>query len=132
MATTAMSSLAHAPLHAVLPATDLARAQRFYSETLGLETEAAPATGGFMVHAGDGSSMFVYETSATAGTSTQAMFQVSDLSAVMSELRERGVTFEEYDMPGLKTVGGIAERENMKTAWFKDSEGNTIAVSERR
>jgi catechol 2,3-dioxygenase-like lactoylglutathione lyase family enzyme len=131
MATTAKSRVATAPLHAVLPATDLARAERFYTETLGLEIEKDPDAGGFMVHAGDGCSMFVYETSATAGTATQAMFQVTELDAVVSDLREHGVTFEEYDVPGLKTEGGIAETGGMKTAWFKDSEGNTIAVSER-
>lgn len=131
MATTATSRVATAPLHAVLPATDLARAERFYSETLGLRIERVPDAGGFTVLAGDGCSMFVYETSATAGTATQAMFQVDDVNAVVSDLREHGVTFEEYDMPGLKTEGGIAETGGMKTAWFKDSEGNTIAVSER-
>jgi len=50
----------------------------------------------------------------------------------VSDLREHGVTFEEYDLPGLRTVNGIAETAGMKTAWFKDSEGNTIAVSESR
>jgi hypothetical protein len=55
----------------------------------------------------------------------------TELDAVVHDLRERGVTFEEYDMPGLKTVDGIADRGGMKTAWFKDSEGNIIAVSER-
>ena len=131
MATTAKSRVATAPLHAVLPAADLARAERFYSETLGLDIEKVPDAGGFMVSAGDGCSMFVYETSATAGTATQAMFQVDDLGAVVSDLREHGVTFEEYDMPGLTTVDGIAVTGRMKSAWFKDSEGNTIAVSER-
>lgn len=85
-----------------------------------------------MVRAGDGCSVFVYETSAGAGTATQAMFQVDKLDAVVSDLREHGVTFEEYDLPGLRTVNGIAETAGMKTAWFKDSEGNTIAVSESR
>jgi catechol 2,3-dioxygenase-like lactoylglutathione lyase family enzyme len=110
----------------------LARAERFYTETLGLEIGRVPEAGGFMVQAGDGCSMFVYETSAGAGTATQAMFQVDELDAVVSDLREHGITFEEYDMPGLRTVDGIAETGGMKTAWFKDSEGNTIAVSERR
>ena len=130
MMTSAKSRLARAPLHAVLPATDLARAESFYTETLGLEIERLPEAGGFKVHAGDGCWMLVYETDASAGTATHAMFHVDELDATVSDLREGGVTFEEYDMPGLKTVGGIADVGGIKTAWLKDSEGNTIAISE--
>lgn len=73
----------------------------------------------------------VYETKASAGSATQAGFTVDDFDATVTELRGRGVTFEEYDMPGLKTVNGVAETGGMKTAWFKDTEGNTIAVSQK-
>ncbi|MGH2654353.1 MAG: VOC family protein [Actinomycetota bacterium] len=48
----------------------------------------------------------------------------------MAELRAKGVTFEEYDMPGLKTVNGIAELGGEKGAWFKDPEGNILSVSQ--
>jgi len=130
MATQAKTRLAAAPLYAVVPATDIPRARRFYAETLGLEVDDRPDAGGFMVQAGGGSSMLVYETGASAGTATQAAFQVDDLYAVVADLREHGITFEEYDLPGLKTVDGIAEAGSMKTAWFKDSEGNIIAVSQ--
>ncbi|PKQ29571.1 MAG: hypothetical protein CVT60_04670 [Actinobacteria bacterium HGW-Actinobacteria-10] len=75
--------------------------------------------------------MMVYETSASAGSATQAGFIVQDFDETVSELRERGITFEEYDMPGLKTVSGVADYDGMKTAWFKDTEGNTIAISEK-
>lgn len=75
--------------------------------------------------------MMVYETSASAGSATQAGFTVDDFDATISELRGRGVTFEEYDMPGLKTVNGVADYDGTKSAWFKDTEGNTIAISEK-
>jgi catechol 2,3-dioxygenase-like lactoylglutathione lyase family enzyme len=76
MTAQAKSRVATAPLHGVLPASDLARAERFYSETLGLELEKMPEAAGFMVRAGGDSSVFVYETGATAGTATHALFQV--------------------------------------------------------
>jgi hypothetical protein len=79
--------------------------------------------------AGGGTEVFVYK-SAGAGTSqaTYASFEIEDVEAEVEELRGKGVQFEEYDMPGLKTVNGIATMANEKAAWFKDSEGNILAV----
>lgn len=132
MATTTGSRLATATMAAVLPAMDLDRAERFYTEMLGLRVEKLPeAARAFMVHAGGNCAMMVYETSANAGSATQAGFTVDDFDATVSELRERGITFEEYDMPGLKTVNGVADYDGAKSAWFKDTEGNTIAISEK-
>ena len=58
--------------------------------------------------------------------------QVNDLNTAVRELRGRGVTFEEYDMPGLKTVGGIADTPDGRAAWFKDTEGNTVGIIQLR
>jgi hypothetical protein len=58
-------------------------------------------------------------------------WSVDDLDATVQELRSNGVVFEEYDLPGFKTVDGIAEIEGVKGGWFKDSEGNTLAVAQR-
>ena len=66
----------------------------------------------------------------TLATHTAAAFVVDDVTAVVRELRGRGVTFEDYDQPGLKTVDGIAEFEGVKSAFFVDSEGNIIAINE--
>jgi len=78
----------------------------------------------------------------SAGTSdgsfTQMTFTVEDLDTVVTELRQRGVVFEEYDMPGLRTVDGIAFIEGNypskgvaeRGAWFRDSEGNMIALAQ--
>jgi len=67
-----------------------------------------------------------------AGTSraSSAFWQVSDVETEVAELKKRGVVFEEYDMPGLKTENSIATGGGAKTAWFKDSEGNILAVSQ--
>ena len=75
--------------------------------------------------------MFLYE-SAHAGTSqhTLASWRVIDLDATMADLRGRDVAFEEYDLPGLKTVDGVAETDTVRGAWFKDSEGNILALSQ--
>jgi catechol 2,3-dioxygenase-like lactoylglutathione lyase family enzyme len=112
-----------------LPTADQDRAKKFYGETLGLEIEQ-DTPGGTMYKLGSGH-VFVYP-SEFAGTNqaTAATILVDDVEAAVAELRERGVTFEEYDMPGLKTVDGIAEIEGEKGAWFKDTEGNILAVAQ--
>jgi hypothetical protein len=68
-----------------------------------------------------------------AGTSraSQAFWQVADVEKEVAELKARGVKFEEYDMPGMKTQNSIATGGGAKTAWFKDTEGNILAVSQR-
>jgi predicted enzyme related to lactoylglutathione lyase len=114
---------------ATLPASDFERAKAFYGGTLGLESFMEDA-GGVMYRAGS-SSVFVYP-SEFAGTNkaTAATFVVADTVAAMEELRGKGVTFEEYDFPGLKTVNGIAEMDGERAAWFVDSEGNILSISQ--
>ncbi|HKP77385.1 MAG TPA: VOC family protein [Longimicrobiaceae bacterium] len=121
-----------------LPAQDLARARAFYAEKLGLEpVEERP--GGLRYRCGN--SYFVLFTSAGApsGTHTQMGWEVDDIEATVAELRARGVVFEEYDLPGLRTVGGIADIEGNypskggigeRGAWFRDSEGNLLGVGQ--
>jgi catechol 2,3-dioxygenase-like lactoylglutathione lyase family enzyme len=106
------------------------RARKFYEETLGLEVMRDDPMGP-MYKCGEGTALMVYE-SAGAGTSeaTYAAFKVDDLDAEMEDLRGKGVEFEDYDMPGLKTVDGIAEDGGMRTAWFKDPDGNILAIGE--
>jgi hypothetical protein len=68
-----------------------------------------------------------------AGTSkaSTAFWAVDDVAAEVAALKSRGVKFEEYDMPGIKTVDAVATGGGAKTAWFKDSEGNILAISQR-
>jgi len=122
--------LATAPIRAYIPVSNLQRARRFYEQTVGLEP--GEEYGGGVIYRCGGAEVFMYQTP-NAGTSkaSQAFWQVNDVEAEVAELKGRGVVFEEYDMPGFKTTHGIATGGGAKTAWFKDSEGNIMAVSQR-
>jgi catechol 2,3-dioxygenase-like lactoylglutathione lyase family enzyme len=117
---------------ASIPAADLERAKAWYEEKLGLTPSPSDSMpGGEIYRCGDGTAFLLYETSfAGTGQHTIAGWRATDLDKEMSELRNRGVTFEEYDMPGLKTTDGVVSMEGMKAAWFKDSEGNTLNITE--
>ncbi len=117
-------------IYTVLPVADLERARAFYRDKLGLE--ATLDKPGMLAYSGPSGYIFqLYETS-TVGTAqnTQMGWSTSDLDGDVAELRERGVVFEEYDLPGLKTENGIAHVGTERAAWFKDSEGNTIVISQ--
>ena len=131
MTTTAMTRLATAPVYAVLPAEDLERARGFYEDVLGLSVDTTIGPGAFLASAGGGTKIMVYERARTVAEHTVAGFQVDDLDATMTELRGRGVIFEEYDLPGLRTENGIADMDGSRSAWLTDTEGNIIALSER-
>jgi catechol 2,3-dioxygenase-like lactoylglutathione lyase family enzyme len=120
-----------------LPVRDLARARRFYSEKLGLEpTEERP--GGVRYRCGSGSFALFESAGAASGTHTQMAWEVADIEATVAALRRRGVVFEEYDLPGLKTVNGIAtvtgnypsKGVGERAAWFRDSEGNVLGLGQ--
>ena len=120
--------LTKAPIVPYIPATDVSRARRFYEEQVGLVARGEIA-GGVVYECAGGSWIFLYQSEG-AGTSraSQAFWQVQDVEAEVRELQSRGVTFEEYDSPGMKTVNGIATMGNTKGAWFKDTEGNIMAL----
>jgi len=122
-----------------LPAQDLVRARRFYAEKLGLRpVETRP--GGLRYECGDGSGFALFEsTGRPSGEHTQMGWKVDDIEAVVAELRGRGVVFEDVDVPGLRTVDGIAEvagnypsagGAGERAAWFRDSEGNLLGVGQ--
>jgi catechol 2,3-dioxygenase-like lactoylglutathione lyase family enzyme len=116
------------PMYAYLPAKDVARARKFYEEKLGFEPREEDG-GGVAYQFGERTACFLYPTP-NAGTSkaSQAFWQVDDVEQEVAELKARGVKFEEYDMPGMKTVKGIATAGGAKAAWFKDTEGNILAL----
>ena len=120
--------LKNSPIVPYLPVADMGRARKFYERTLGL-TPREEYAGGVIYECGQGSWVFMYR-SPGAGTSkaSTAFWAVDDVAAEVAELKARGVVFEEYDMPGLKTVNGIATADGGKAAWFKDSEGNTLGL----
>lgn len=113
-----------------LPVEDMERAKRFYSDRLGLEL--VRETDQWVSYRAGSGYLMLYPTSLAGGARhTLASWIVDDLERVVAELRERGIEFEEYDFPGLKTVNGIADLDGVERAsWFKDSEGNVLAVSQ--
>jgi catechol 2,3-dioxygenase-like lactoylglutathione lyase family enzyme len=123
--------LQNAPIVPYIPVADIKRARKFYEEKLGFEPKEDYA-GGVFYEFGRGTRVFMYP-SPGAGTSkaSTAFWAVDDVAAEVAELKGRGVVFEEYDMPGIKTVNSIATGGGAKTAWFKDTEGNILAISQR-
>lgn len=118
------------PAYATIPASDMDRAKAWYRDKLGLvpymEDEA-----GCMYKVGNGSNFLLYPTpNAGKAPNTLLSFSTDDLEADMEDMRSHGIRFEEYDMPGLKTVNGIATLGRHHAAWFKDSEGNILAVGD--
>jgi predicted enzyme related to lactoylglutathione lyase len=120
--------LQDSPMFAYIPARDLGRARRFYEQKLGFKARQEIA-GGVVYEFGDRTACFLYPTS-NAGTSkaSQAFWQVSDVEKEVAELKARGVEFEDYDMPGEKSPSGVVTAGGAKAAWFKDSEGNIMAI----
>ena len=123
--------LQDAPMYSYVPVKDLARARAFYEQKLGFKPDREIA-GGVAYKSGEGTAFFMYP-SAGAGTSqaSQAYWQVKDIRAEVAGLKKRGVVFEEYDNPGFKTVDSIATGGGAMTAWFKDTEGNILAISQQ-
>jgi catechol 2,3-dioxygenase-like lactoylglutathione lyase family enzyme len=121
-----------------LPAQDLARARAFYADKLGLEpVEERP--GGLLYRSAAGDFVLFASSGAPSGEHTQMAWEVDDIEAVVGELRARGVVFEDYDILGLTTVDGIADVKGNypskggigeRGAWFRDSEGNLLAIGQ--
>jgi catechol 2,3-dioxygenase-like lactoylglutathione lyase family enzyme len=130
--------LEHSDVAARLPAQDLGRAKAFYAEKLGLRpSEERP--GGIRYRCGNGWFSLFESSGLPSGNHTQLGWEVEDIEATVADLRARGVVFEEYDLPGLKTVDGIARVEGNypsrggrgeRAAWFRDSEGNLLGIGQ--
>jgi catechol 2,3-dioxygenase-like lactoylglutathione lyase family enzyme len=116
------------PLYAYIPAKDVARARRFYEENLGFRPKEEVA-GGVAYEFGNRTACFLYPTP-NAGTSkaSQAFWQVDDVEPEVAELKSRGVKFEDYDMPGQRSPSGVITAGGARAAWFKDTEGNILAI----
>ena len=127
--------LGRAEIAAIVPVSDVDKAMDFYGGTLGLELQVRrddlPENREAEFRAGDGT-LVVYE-SVAAGQSrgTVAGFRVDDLESVVAALRDRGVAFEEYDLPDLKTENGIASIGDLRASWARDPDGNIIAFEQR-
>ena len=122
--------LQDSPLYAYIPAKDMTRARQFYEGKLGLKPKQE-LNGGVAYEFGGGTAAFLYPTP-NAGTSkaSQAFWSVADVDREIAALKAKGVVFEDYDMPGEKSPSGAITAGGAKAAWFKDSEGNIMALIE--
>ena len=113
----------------MIPVKDLDRARKFYEETLELET-GDDFGEGFVVKSGD--TEFSIYRSEFAGTNkaTALTFEVDDIEGEVRALKEKGIFFEHYDLPGLEQKGDLHVAEGFKTAWFKDPDGNILSLAE--
>ncbi|HEX6582456.1 MAG TPA: VOC family protein [Thermoleophilaceae bacterium] len=120
-----------------LPAQDLNRARAFYAEKLGLEP-VEEREGGLRYVGADGEFALFQSEGAPSGDHTQMGWEVEDIEATVAALSARGVVFEDYDFPGLRTVDGIADIKGNypskgigeRGAWFRDSEGNMLGIGQ--
>src|SRR5687768_8849219 len=109
---------------------DLDRARKFYEDTLGLK--AKESMGGEVLEVTSGDTLISVYRSEFAGTNkaTALTFDVDDIEAEVRELKDKGIFFEQYDMPGLEKQGDLYVAEGMKTTWFKDPDGNILSLFE--
>jgi len=124
--------LSDCSVQALLAVSDLERARRFYEQQLGLVLGEEEEQG-VRYPCAQGTGIFVYLSPDNAGTSkaTVAGWSVDDLDETMDELASRGVAFEQYDQPGIKTdERGVFNSGRFRAAWIKDPDGNTMALTE--
>jgi predicted enzyme related to lactoylglutathione lyase len=116
------------PMYAYLPAKDVGRAREFYEQKLGFRPKEETA-GGVVYEFAEHTACFLYPTqNASTSRASQAFWMVHDVDGEVSQLKARGVKFEEYDLPGMTFRDGVASGAGGKAAWFKDTEGNILAL----
>ena len=125
--------LTGARIMAIVPTSDLARAKAFYGGTLGLVEANVPTPGQQVIYRCGGNTLLeVYERpTAGAAPHTLASWEVGDLRAAVDQLRNRGVRFEQYDLPEVKTEDGISATGGLREAWFRDPDGNILRIHSR-
>ena len=117
---------------AAMPAQDIKRAREFYEQKLGLKPEREEGDGGAMYRTGETLFLLFLSTGKASGDHTQMALEVEDVVSAASELKSKGVKFEEYDHPNFKTKDGLIDMpDGSKGGWFKDTEGNLIALAQR-
>ena len=117
-------------VYATIPAADLERAKQWYEQKLGVRPSREEPIG-TIYELGGGTAFLLYPSpSAGQAPNTLATFSSTDIPADVAALRKRGIKFEDYDVPGLKTIDGIAQFGDRRAAWFKDSEGNILAIGD--
>jgi catechol 2,3-dioxygenase-like lactoylglutathione lyase family enzyme len=122
--------LTHSPMTTMIPVIDMERARAFYERKLGLQPGELKPDGKFLYHVGAGLLALFPKPEGTKADHTAISFKVSDIVANIAELEQAGVVFEDYDLPGLKTVNHVCVLGSEKAAWFKDTEGNYLCIHE--
>jgi catechol 2,3-dioxygenase-like lactoylglutathione lyase family enzyme len=119
------------PMTVTIPVSDLERARAWYRDNLGFNPVHEVPGEALAYRTGSGQSVLVFSSDEAGAVEHQlAAWRVDDVEAEVTELRERGVRFEEYDQPDLRTEDGIAVTPVGRAAWFKDSEGNVLTISQ--
>lgn len=125
----ALMSLAHRAVAMMLPVTDVDRARTFYAESLGLDYTGTNDEGSAMFALDGGTTLVLLPRPESRPSESTAMsFEVDDVSSEISGLKDRGVTFEDYDLPDFRTVDHVCEFGDERAAWFKDPDGNVLCL----
>ena len=122
--------LANAQLVTTIPVVDMERAKKFYEDKLDLKL-CETSGQGIIFEAGEDTQIYLYKRDQTKADHTVASFLVEDVESEVKRLKDKGVVFEEYDTPQIKTIDSIAVSESYKSAWFKDTEGNILAITKK-
>ena len=123
--------LTNAPVTTILPVKDMNRARKFYQETLGLRPLGEKQDGKVLFAGGAGGIIALFpKDEGTKAEHTAISFEVPEIGAAIRSLEARGVVFEDYDFPGLKTVNHVCVLGSEKAAWFRDPEGNYLCIHE--
>jgi catechol 2,3-dioxygenase-like lactoylglutathione lyase family enzyme len=123
--------LTDSPMTTILPVVDMARARAFYEGKLGLRPVGQKPDGKFSYRVGAGGLLSLFPRgTATRADHTAVSFEVPDVERAVGQLQDRGVVFQDYDLPGLKTVEHVCVLGSEKAAWFNDTEGNILCIHE--
>lgn len=122
-------SLTTSTIATMLPVTDSDRAKEFYADRLGLHFEGANSMGELRFSLAHGDTLVLLPREpGSQSKSTALSLEVGDVEKEVAELEARGVTFQDYDLPDLRTVEHIAEVDGDKAAWFLDPDGNVLCL----
>lgn len=125
-----MSAVTHTQVTCMLPVRDLERAREFYEKRLQLEPLGARPDGKFVYRVGGTDVALFPKPEGTKAEHTALSFRVTDIGKAIAELKARGVSFDDYDLPGFKTVEHVCVLGSEKAAWFRDPEGNILCLHE--
>ena len=125
-----MSTFPSTEVTCMLPVKDMARARRFYDDSLGLPVVGGKPDGKFVYRCGGTEIALFPKPEGTKAQHTAMSFRVANIGDAITQLKSRGVAFADYDYPGLKTVGHVCVLGSEKAAWFEDTEGNILCLHE--